>query len=41
MYVHKYSIVPVKIHYQGHPLILGTDWAGFNQVTKELVGVRS
>ena len=24
-----------------HPLILGTDWAGFNQVTKDLVGVRS
>ena len=24
-----------------HPLMLGTDWAGFNQVTKDLVGVRS
>ena len=24
-----------------HPLILGTDWAGFTQITKDLVGVRS
>ena len=24
-----------------HPLILGTDWTGFTQITKDLVGVRS
>ena len=50
--IHKYPLVPIKIHYQGkkhslkaavssrlsYPLILGTDWVGFNQVTE--VGVR-
>ena len=37
----KHSIQAAVSSRLSHPLILGTDWVGFNQVTKDLVGVRS
>ena len=36
----KHSLKAAVSFHLSHPLILGTDWAGFNQVTKDLVGVR-
>ena len=37
----KHSIKAAVSSRLSHPLIFGTDWAGFKQVTKDLVGVRS
>ena len=36
----KHSLKAAVSSHLSYPLILGTDWAGFNQVTEDLVGVR-